>query len=131
MLMGTINTLKVMGSGNADDVAKAAYSNVANCLGVAPEQVALHTRLAEDLGVDSIDRLALALELEEEFDVAISDNALSQMRTIGDAILCAVAAVKSRRLNRGTIESDVDNGVTCVEQTPQFPALSAVLASIN
>lgn len=61
---------------------------IANCLGLAREQLTAETALRDDLGVDSIDRLALAIELEERFDVVIHDDAFYGLRTIGDIVPC-------------------------------------------
>ena len=39
-----------------------------------------------DLGVDSIEVVELVMELEEEFDLSIPDEAADQIRTIADAV---------------------------------------------
>ena len=67
--------------------ANALYAVVASCLGVPRGRVTAETSLIEDLGLDSIDRLALAVDFEEKFDVVIPDVALCRIHTIGDAIL--------------------------------------------
>ncbi|MCA9120453.1 MAG: hypothetical protein H6822_09510 [Planctomycetaceae bacterium] len=76
------------------------YAVIARCFGVARKQLTAKTLLFEDLRVDSIDLLALALDLEEEFDVVIADVVLYRMRTIGDAIGCMVDACELRRIER-------------------------------
>lgn len=73
---------------------------VARCFGVARELLTEKTSV-EDLGMDSIDLLALAVELEEEFDVVILDRALCRILTIGDMIACVAGAVELRRIGRG------------------------------
>ncbi len=42
--------------------------------------------LEEDLGFDSLTLIECSMELEEEFDVEISDEAAEGMRTIADVI---------------------------------------------
>ena len=71
---------------------------VANCLGLTQKQLTTETTLIEDLGIDSIDRLALAVELEEKFNIAIHDDALHRLRTIGDMVPCIAIAVEIREL---------------------------------
>ncbi|WP_315861187.1 phosphopantetheine-binding protein [Anatilimnocola floriformis] len=41
---------------------------------------------AADLGFDSIETVELAMQLEEEFELTISDEDADQIRTIADAI---------------------------------------------
>ena len=56
-------------------------------LGVTPERVTLDTLLtADDLGADSLDAVELIMDLEEEYEFSLSDDAASQIRTVGDAI---------------------------------------------
>jgi acyl carrier protein len=40
----------------------------------------------EDLGIDSLDRVELAIELEERLDIEIDDDAIEQVTTVGDLI---------------------------------------------
>jgi acyl carrier protein len=40
----------------------------------------------ETLGVDSLDLVALVMELEEQFDVSIPDDQAERIQTVGDAI---------------------------------------------
>lgn len=44
--------------------------------------------VVEDLGIDSIDLLALAIELEEAFAIVLTDRDLLRMHTIGDTMVC-------------------------------------------
>lgn len=37
-----------------------------------------------DLGADSLDTVEIALTLQEEFDVEITDDQLEQIKTVGD-----------------------------------------------
>lgn len=43
-------------------------------------------RLLEDLAFDSLDRIEVAIFLEEEFDVEIPDAQIESTRTIADAV---------------------------------------------
>lgn len=44
------------------------------------------SRFAEDLKFDSIDLVHLVAELEEEFDVVVTEDQLRTLRTVGDAV---------------------------------------------
>jgi acyl carrier protein len=39
-----------------------------------------------DLGADSLDTVELVMELEEEFDINIPDDAAEKIQTVGEAI---------------------------------------------
>lgn len=48
--------------------------------------VRLTSRLADDLGADSLDSYNLAMRLEETFGVAMPDGALGDLQTVGDLV---------------------------------------------
>jgi acyl carrier protein len=59
---------------------------VAEQLGVDKEKVTPATHFVNDLGADSLDTVELVMELEEEFDVDIPDDAAEKIQTVGQAI---------------------------------------------
>lgn len=59
---------------------------VATQLGVDKEKVTPETSFVNDLGADSLDTVELVMELEEEFDVNIPDDAAEKIQTVGQAI---------------------------------------------
>lgn len=60
---------------------------IVNQIGVNPEQVTLPARLQEDLGTDSLDAVELLMELEETFEIEISDAEMEAVKTVGDIIM--------------------------------------------
>ena len=44
------------------------------------------TKLVGDLGIDSASALVLLVELEDAFNVTLSDRAAASMRTVGDIL---------------------------------------------
>ena len=44
------------------------------------------TNIEEDLGADSVEVIDLLRSLEDEFDVEIPDEAIDEIRTIGDLV---------------------------------------------
>ena len=52
-------------------------------LGTAPGAIDANFRFS-DLGADSLDTVELVMELEEEFDISIPDDAAEHIQTIGD-----------------------------------------------
>ena len=59
---------------------------VCDQLGVPREKVAPETSFINDLGADSLDTVALVMELEEEFDISIPDEDAEKIQTVGEAI---------------------------------------------
>lgn len=55
-------------------------------LGLAKEQVRDDARITEDLGADSLDRLELQLQLEEEFKIEMPDSDGAQLETVGHLV---------------------------------------------
>ncbi len=55
-------------------------------LGVDESDVKLEASFRDDLGADSLDVVELVMELEDEFDMEISDEDAEKIATVGDAI---------------------------------------------
>jgi acyl carrier protein len=67
-------------------VAERVIDIVAEQLGVDKEKIAPETSFVNDLGADSLDTVELVMELEEEFDINIPDDAAEKIQTVGEAI---------------------------------------------
>ena len=59
---------------------------VAEQLGVDKEKIKPESNFVNDLGADSLDTVELVMELEEEFDISIPDDAAEKIQTVGEAI---------------------------------------------
>jgi acyl carrier protein len=59
---------------------------VAEQLGVDKDKVTSETSFVNDLGADSLDTVELVMELEEEFDINIPDDAAEKIQTVGQAV---------------------------------------------
>jgi acyl carrier protein len=64
-------------------------------LGVSKDQITRDTSFVNDLGADSLDTVELVMELEEEFDINIPDDAAEKIQTVGQAIDHIEAAVNA------------------------------------
>ena len=53
--------------------------------------------LRADLGIDSIDRVELAMDVEEEFDIKICDDDIGGAGTVGDVVRIVVASLAANR----------------------------------
>ena len=59
---------------------------VAEQHGVEKEKITRESNFVNDLGADSLDTVELVMELEEEFDINIADDAAEKIQTVGEAI---------------------------------------------
>ncbi len=59
---------------------------VAEQLGVEKDKIKLESNFVNDLGADSLDTVELVMELEEEFDISIPDDAAEKIQTVGEAV---------------------------------------------
>ena len=67
-------------------VAERVIDIVADQLGVEKDKINHDTSFVNDLGADSLDTVELVMELEEEFDINIPDDAAEKIQTVGQAI---------------------------------------------
>ena len=67
-------------------VQDRVFDIVAEQLGVSRDQLTRETSFINDLGADSLDTVELVMELEEEFDINIPDDAAEKIQTVGQAV---------------------------------------------
>jgi len=53
-------------------------------LGIPAQEISPDAKLAEDLGMDSLDAVEFAIAAEREFDLALSDEQVAKLRTVAD-----------------------------------------------
>ncbi len=70
----------------AEDVRQRVINLIAERMDVDPEQITDDTHFVNDLQSDSLDMAELVIDLEEEFDLSISDEDAQQIETVGQAI---------------------------------------------
>ncbi|MCM2674769.1 acyl carrier protein [Alkalicoccobacillus plakortidis] len=59
---------------------------VVDRLDIEEAQVKPEASFKDDLGADSLDVVELVMELEDEFDIEISDEEAEKIATVGDVI---------------------------------------------
>jgi acyl carrier protein len=67
-------------------VEERVINIVAEQLGVDKDKIKRESNFVNDLGADSLDTVELVMELEEEFDINIADDAAEKIQTVGQAI---------------------------------------------
>jgi len=68
----------------ANDLSGRIQAIVTEQLGVEAAEVTKDASILDDLGADSLDVVELVMALEEAFDIEVPDDAVEEMRTIGD-----------------------------------------------
>lgn len=59
---------------------------ISDQLEVSQDRLTRETSFIDDLGADSLDMVELVMELEEEFDINISDDVAQKIKNVGQAI---------------------------------------------
>jgi acyl carrier protein len=68
------------------DVLERVKRIVVDRLGVDETEVSLEANFKDDLGADSLDVVELVMELEDEFDLEISDEDAEKITTVGEVV---------------------------------------------
>lgn len=68
------------------DVLARVTNIIVDRLGVDKDQVTLEASFKEDLSADSLDVVELIMELEDEFNLEISDEDAEKISTVGDVV---------------------------------------------
>ena len=68
------------------DVLERVTSIIVDRLGVDAEKVTLEASSKEDLNADSLDVVELIMELEDEFNLEISDEDAEKITTVGEVV---------------------------------------------
>jgi acyl carrier protein len=59
---------------------------IANQLPVRKADITPESRLSEDLGADSANVMILIMDIEQEFNIEVEDDALGTIETVGDIV---------------------------------------------
>ncbi|SDG96773.1 acyl carrier protein [Alteribacillus persepolensis] len=68
------------------DTLERVKGIVADRLGVEESEVTKEATFKDDLGADSLDVVELVMELEDEFDLEISDEEAEKISTVADVV---------------------------------------------
>jgi len=71
---------------NLPTVLERVTKVIVDRLGVDESEVKLEASFRDDLGADSLDVVELVMELEDEFDMEISDDDAEKVTTVGDTV---------------------------------------------
>lgn len=66
------------------DMLEAVKEILSNQLRVDPDTIDSDTDIVKDLGADSLDIVEMLMVIEQEYDVAIPDEVITTLKTVGD-----------------------------------------------
>lgn len=69
-----------------EDIKDGLASILEEVAGVLPADVSEEKSFTDDLDVDSLSMVEIALAAEERFNVKIPDDELANLKTVGDAV---------------------------------------------
>lgn len=71
---------------STDEIRTGLADILEEVAGVMPAEVTPDKSFTEDLDVDSLSMVEIALAAEEKFGVKIPDDELANLKTVGDAV---------------------------------------------
>ena len=71
---------------STEDIQSGLAEILEEIAGVLPGDVTLDKSFTDDLDVDSLSMVEIALSAEEKFGVKIPDDELPKLKTVGDAV---------------------------------------------
>jgi acyl carrier protein len=69
-----------------NEIAQECIALIAKQKSIPPESITLESVLVEDLGLDSLDRVSIAFDLEEKYEIEIPESKLDQIKTVQDMV---------------------------------------------
>jgi acyl carrier protein len=81
----------------SDQMEPRVRSVVALHLDVDPDRLQPGARLGEDLCIDSLAAIDMAMVLEDEFDITLPEEVLGCVRTYGDVVTLVAERVEGRQ----------------------------------
>jgi acyl carrier protein len=68
-----------------NQVAEECIALIAKQKSITPEQIHLESTF-DELAVDSLDRVSLAFDVEEKYDIEIPEDQLGRIKTVNDMV---------------------------------------------
>lgn len=73
------------------DVKEIVYDSLVFALGVEYDKINTTDTIRDKLGADSLDCVEICMDIEEKFDIEITDDDLLTIKTVGDLVNLIIA----------------------------------------
>jgi acyl carrier protein len=78
-----------------NQVAEECVALIAKQKSITPDQIRLDSTF-DELALDSLDRVSLAFDIEEKYDIEIPDDKLGRIRTVSDMVTGIEEALRQK-----------------------------------
>ena len=79
-----------------DEIFARIRSTLVTSFEIPEERVTLEARLMDDLELDSIDAIDMAVQIQELTNVRVDEEALKKLRTVGDTVDLVASLLASK-----------------------------------
>ena len=69
-----------------DDIIAGLAEIIEEVTGIEPSEISLGKSFVDDLGIDSLSMVEIAVQTEDKYNVKIPDADLMALRTVGDVV---------------------------------------------
>ncbi|KXO91166.1 meromycolate extension acyl carrier protein AcpM [Tsukamurella pseudospumae] len=69
-----------------DEIVAAIAEIIEEVTGIEPSEVTLDKAFIDDLDIDSLSMVEIAVQLEDKYGVKVPDEDLAGLKTVGDAV---------------------------------------------
>lgn len=71
---------------NRTTIEQRVIRCISSSTGIPVSEIAADSHLESDLGLDSLDRVSVVMDVEDEFYVELTDEALEKVATVRDLV---------------------------------------------
>ncbi|RVW05563.1 meromycolate extension acyl carrier protein AcpM [Rhodococcus xishaensis] len=71
---------------NQEDIIAGLAEIIEEVTGIEPSEVTIDKSFVDDLDIDSLSMVEIAVQTEDKYGVKIPDEDLASLRTVGDAV---------------------------------------------
>ncbi len=79
-----------------DEIFARIRSTLVTSFEIPEERITMEAHLMDDLELDSIDAIDMAVQIQEMTNVRVEEEALKKLRTVGDTVELVAALLASK-----------------------------------
>jgi acyl carrier protein len=98
----------MQGTESPNGIAEECIALIAKQKSIEPEQIHLDSSF-EELAVDSLDRVSLAFDIEEKYEIEIPESMIEKIRTVRDMVTGVEEALRQKNASAESAGPDSGN----------------------